>query len=126
MAEGGKHCIIGIFDVIHAPQFPVVHAAMALALRLRGTPHEMVPLKIELGRPNGDVLGKSVQADVKLDEAGSYFINMNVTNTEFPEQGRYTIKISSGGHVLASHSLRVQKMQQTQPVPPQGNPQTFH
>src|ERR1019366_10275835 len=103
MAEGGKHCIIGIFDVIHAMNFPATHPTLTIAARLRGQAHELVPLRIELGQPNGEILGQPVQAEVTIDEGGSAFINMNVVGTQFPEPGRYTVKISSGGRTLASH-----------------------
>src|ERR1019366_9670014 len=114
MADGGKHCIIGIFDVIHAPNFPATHPTLTIVVRLRGQAHEVVPIKFELGRPNGEALGQPVQATITIDEGGSAFINMNVLATTFPEPGRYTVKISSAGRTMASHSLRLQKMQ----IPP--------
>jgi hypothetical protein len=126
MAEGGKHCIIGIFDNINANAFPATHPTLTLAIRLRGHAHEVVPLKIELARPNGEALGAPVQASVTVDAGGSAFINMNVVGTQFPEPGRYTFTISSGGRTLASHSLALQKMPSFQPGAPQGTPQKFH
>ncbi len=126
MAEGGKHCIIGIFDVISAVSFPATHPTLTIAVRLRGQAHEVVPLRIELGRPNGDALGQPVQASVTIDESGSAFINMNVVGTQFPEPGRYTVKISSGGRQLASHSLRLQKMPPPQETVSKTTPPKFH
>jgi hypothetical protein len=126
MAEGGKHCIIGIFDNITAHAFPAAHPTLTLAIRLRGHAHEVVPLKIELARPNGEALGAPVQASVTVDAGGSAFINMNVVGTQFPEPGRYTFTISSGGRTLAAHSLRLQKTP-AQPVGTSpGTPETFH
>jgi hypothetical protein len=124
-AEGGKPCIIGIFDVIHAANFPATHPIMAVAIRLRGQAHEIVPIKIELGRPNGDVLA-TVQGDITIGADGSAFMQMNMANTQFPEPGRYMIKISSGGRTLASHSLHLRKMQAPPQPGPQGAPQKLH
>jgi hypothetical protein len=55
-AQGGKPCIIGIFDRIIALAFPVAHALMSVAIHLQGTAHEIVPIHVEVGRPNGDVI----------------------------------------------------------------------
>jgi hypothetical protein len=126
MAEGGKHCIIGIFDVISAMSFPATHPTLTIAVRLRGQAHEVVPLRIELGRPNGEALGPPVQATVTVDEGGSAFINMNVVGTQFPEPGRYTVKISSGTRTLASHSLRLQKLPPQQGILPQTTLEKLH
>jgi hypothetical protein len=124
-AEGGKPCIIGIFDVINAPAFPVMHPHMAIALRLRGTAHEVLPLKIELGRPNGDVLN-TMQATLTVGPDGSAFINVNMINTQFTEAGRYTVRVSSAGQNLISHSLHVLKTQAPPQALPQGGPQKLH
>ena len=125
-AEGGKQCIIGIFDVIHATSFPATHASMSIATRLRGNPSEVVPMKLEVGRPNGDVLA-TIQADVTLAPDGSMFLQLNLVGVQFPEAGRYTVKISSGGRSLATHSLHLRKIEpQLQSAPPGAPPKTFH
>lgn len=124
-AEGGKPCIIGIFDVIHATAFPAAHPYMAIALRLRGQAHEIVPLKMELARPNGDVL-VTLQGEVTIAADGSAFLTMNIINTQFPEPGRYVVKVVSGGQTLISHSLEVQKTVAPPQAPPQGGSQKLH
>ncbi|MEE9184428.1 MAG: hypothetical protein V3U39_08095, partial [Acidimicrobiia bacterium] len=56
--QGGKPCVIGIFDRIRTLGFPVTHGHMHLAVQLRGQQNEIVPITIELCRPNGEVLVK--------------------------------------------------------------------
>ena len=124
MAEGGKHCIIGIFDVIFAQSFPANHASMSVAMRVRGQAHETVSLRIQLARPNGDVLA-TVPADITLDPSGSAFLNVNMMGTTFPEQGRYLVKVLASGQTLVSHPLTLQKAQ-TPPVGQQGAPPKVH
>jgi uncharacterized protein DUF6941 len=119
--QGGKPCIIGIFDVIHAVTFPAMHPMMAVAMRIRGNPHELVQLKIELSRPNGEVLA-TIQGENSLSPDGSAFMQMNMAGLTFPEAGRYVIKVSSAGKTLTSHSLHLMKMQAPPQAPPQGTP----
>jgi len=124
--EGGKQCVIGIFDTIYASAFPVVHPAMSIAARFRGTPNEILPITIELGRPNGDAL-VSMQGDMTLAADGSMFMQMNIAGAQFPEPGRYTFKVSSAGRTLTTHALQVLKAPvQTQSAPPGLPPKQFH
>jgi hypothetical protein len=121
-AEGGKPCIIGIFDRIFAPAFPATHVYMTVAVNVKGQPHEKIPAKLELGRPNGDVLA-TLNANAELTGEGAGLMQFALVNVQFPEQGRYTFKLSINGRTLATQSLRVQKA----PAPaggPQIPPQT--
>ncbi len=120
-AQGGKPCIIGIFDRITTPVFPVAHPFMSIAIKLCGTAHEIVPIKIELGRPNGDVL-VGMEGKVVANENGGASINFNLVNIKFPEAGRYTVKVSSAGRTLVLHSLHVQKGQPPSQAGPQAKP----
>ena len=116
-AHGGKPCLIGIFDRINALAFPIHYPFMAVTIQLRGNPHEVVPLKMELGRPNGDVLMK-LEGQAVVEGDGSAFSAFNLVNAQFPDAGRYTVKVSTGGRTLATHSLHVQRVQN----PPQTGP----
>lgn len=119
MAEGGKHCIIGIFDSIYASAFPVLHPAMTVAMRVRGQAHEAVALRLELARPNGEILA-TVPMNMTLNDQGSQFVNLNMVGSQFPEQGRYMVKVSDGRQTLVSHSLTVHQVQ----APPDPGTQT--
>ena len=119
MAEGGKHCIIGIFDAINAPTFPATHPSLTVAMRVRGQAHEALSLRVELSRPNGEALA-SIPIEITLNEDGSHFVNLNMVGIQFPAAGRYTVKASEGRQALVSHSLIVQQIQA--PAGPQGGP----
>lgn len=45
ITSDGKLNIMGIFDVIRAPSFPVIHPTMRLVLRLQGSPSERGSIK---------------------------------------------------------------------------------
>src|SRR5262245_41417029 len=107
MAEGGKHCIIGFFDVIGSTAFPALHAAMTVAMRVRGQVHETVTLRVELARPNGEVLA-AMPVNVTLDDRGSHFVNLNMVGTKFQEPGRYLVKVSEGRQTLVSHPIHLE------------------
>jgi hypothetical protein len=124
--QANKPCIIGVFDRITAPSFPAGHPFMSVAIQLRGTAHELVPIKMELGRPNGEVI-VGMEGQIAVNEAGGAFINFNLINTQFPEAGRYVVKISSAGKTLTSHSLHLVKTQAPlQSAPPGSTPKQFH
>jgi hypothetical protein len=115
--EGGKHCIIGIFSVIHAQTFPATHPYMAIAVGFNGTPHERLAARIELGRPNGDVL-VGMDGQIAMNADGAAHLNANFVGLAFPEPGRYTIKVSSGGRTLTTQSLRLLRMPAAGATPP--------
>ena len=124
--ENGKPCIIGIFDRIGVSGFPAAHPLMSIAIQLRGTAHETVPIKIELGRPNGGVLVR-MEGQVAVGDGGGAFINFNLVNTQFPDAGRYTVNVFSADRTLVSHSLHLAKVQSPlQTAPPGAPPKQFH
>jgi hypothetical protein len=116
-AEGGKACIIGIFDRLRAPTFPATPPRMGLAIKFQGQPHEVTSARIEIGRPNGDVLN-FYEIRVTGGEDGGAFIAFTISNLTFPTADRYTIRVLSAGRVLATQSLRVQQFREdaNQPV----------
>src|SRR5262245_33197227 len=98
-AQGGKPCIIGIFENITGAQFPLTHAKMCIAVQLRDTPHRPIQFTIEIGRPNGDVI-TSAQGETTAGPEGGAFVNANIIGATFPEPGRYTVKVISQGQTL--------------------------
>jgi hypothetical protein len=124
MAEGGKHCIIGIFDSIRAATFPATHPTMTVAFRVQGQPFEAVNLRLELARPNGDVLA-TLTANLTLSDEGNHVLNVNMANTQFPEPGRYLVKVYEGRNTLVSHSLPVLQLQVAAPQGPAA-PEILH
>lgn len=124
-AEGGKSCIIGIFTVLNAATFPCTHPHMVLAVQLQGQPHEAIALKIEVGRPNGDVLA-GLDAKLVAGADGTAFVNLNLINLQFPEPGRYTVKVLSGGRSLSTQSFQVRKAPAPAGAVPPATPQITH
>jgi hypothetical protein len=127
--QAGKHCIIGMFDIIHTTGFPTTHPTMCVALRVNGQPGEALKLTFQLGRPNGDVL-ITLPLDLQAGPDGGCNLNLSLNQTQFPEAGRYTLKVLSGKEVLASRSLRLLKMaappQAGQPNPPPQDKSKLH
>jgi hypothetical protein len=109
LAEGGKPCIIGIFDVIGGTAFPLVHPQMAIAFRVQDTPHGLLSLRIELARPNGEAL-MGLDGQVALGPDGSAFIEFKLQSTPFPEPGSYAVRVLTAGRLLATRGLRVEKI----------------
>lgn len=125
-AEGNKPCVIGIFEHITGPVFPLTHSSTFIAIQIRGTAHETMPLRIELGRPNGDVLA-GVDSRVAMDESGAAFIAFHLVNTQFPEAGRYTVKVLASGRTLVSQSLHLRKGPlPRQSAQPESDPKKIH
>ena len=118
--QSGKPCVIGIFDRIRALAFPVTHGHMHLAVQLRGQQNEIVPIKIELCRPNGEVLVK-IEGRVSISPHGGSFTDFILSNIRFPEPGTYTVKVLSAGRPLATQSLYLQQVEHD-PQPPPGMP----
>jgi hypothetical protein len=125
MAEGGKHCIIGIFDVIYSTAFPANHASMTVAMKIQGTAHEPLSLRVELARPNGEVLA-AIPVNVSLDLKGGAVVNLTMVATQFPEAGRYIVKVLASGQTLVSHSLHLQQAQTRPQGGTQAPPQKLH
>lgn len=115
-AQGGKPSIVGIFDNINAGQFPAAHPLMCIAIQFVGPAHSPAKVRVELGRPNGDVIA-GIDADIAMSAEGQAFVNLNLMGVQFPEAGRYTVKVSSQGQTLASKSLLLKVVR-----PPQGAP----
>ena|SRR5438034_797652 len=110
--EGGKPCIIGIFDTIQSSHFPTTHPSMYVSTKLQGTPHEVIhAARIDIGRPNGDVVAHFDFPDVTMSADGSANIHIQFANTTFPEAGRYTVRFLIAGRALVTRSIRVNRIQ---------------
>ena len=109
VGEGGKHCIIGIFDNINAANFPMAHPYMSVAIKFQGQQHARIQVQVELSKPNGEVLAK-VGGEIAIGPEGGAMLNLNLVNVVFPEAGRYMFKVKANGRTLVSHSIRAQLM----------------
>jgi hypothetical protein len=63
-----------------------------------------------------------MEGQVPVSDGGGAFINFNLINTQFPEPGRYVVRVSSAGRILVSHTLTLAKISgSSQPDPHQGS-----
>ncbi len=108
-AQGGKACIIGIFDRIHATSFPTVHPQMSVAIHLRGQRGEACELKVELIKPDGDVLA-TLNAQVAVSSAGSVFVHLHMLSVKFPVPGDYTFRVSADDRLLVTQTLFLRRL----------------
>ncbi len=118
-AEGGKPCIIGIFERITATAFPCHHPVMCIAIQFRGQAHEVIPLVIELRPPAGDAIARA-EGSATAGAEGGAFVNLNLVNLRFPEPGRYAVQVASAGRTLVTQTLRLLRQNQAQTQPPSG------
>ena len=114
--EGGKACIIGVFEAISAPAFPCTHPMMYVAAKFQGTAHEVVRARLEISRPNGEPLVR-MEPELVMSAEGTGNLNVQMVGIAFPEPGRYTVRILSDGRTLVSQPLRLTRLQ-----PPAGQP----
>ena len=114
----GKLNILGTFDHISASEFPAVHPAMALVLRLSASPAEVGSsreLSIRVLDADGGQLGE-ITGQVNIGEsltpgAGSQCqLIFNLPNTSFPLPGRYAFHVLVSGDDKAQVPLEVVQM----------------
>ena len=120
----GKLCILGTFDTLCAPQFPVVHPQCSLAVRMLFSPediglHEMV---IEMV----DDAGKTVMPpfkpamEVSFPQGAIPFVTRNVVlnlqRLRFEKPGVYYFNITMDGGGLVSLPIRVTRFEEMRPT----------
>lgn len=121
----GKLCVQGAFDTLFARQFPVVHPACALALRLCLTPEDAGDHKlgISIVDEDGTPLDKEhmpIVGDlsVALPEGASFLTRnliMNFQGLKFDKSGNYCIDVTLDGEVIASTPIRLVLVPQDAP-----------
>jgi hypothetical protein len=105
----GKHSMIGVFERINSFNFPAAHPYMAVAIKLRDQAHRKFQVSVMVAKPNGDKIAE-LQAEIATTDDGSAYMDVNLINLQFPEPGRYLVKVLSAGETLISQSLVVAKM----------------
>ncbi|MFP4522741.1 MAG: DUF6941 family protein [Fibrobacterota bacterium] len=105
--EGGKINILGAFDSINAPQFPVVHRDCALAMRIRFESGEAEKFALEINFV--DIDGKSLLPDLKgnievreMPDPVAVPIVLRISQIKFEEAGKYLINVIVGGKLRCS------------------------
>ncbi len=111
----GKLCVVGAFDTLCSPSFPVVHPQCSIALRLVFTAedvgkHEFV---IRCVDPDGKecLPPVPVHMEVAFPSAFIPFVSRNIVYSlqrlKFERQGLYRWLVQHGDDTLASIPLRV-------------------
>lgn len=113
----GKMNLLGVFDEINAPKFPVVHAQMTLALRIEAHPSEVgdhqvrVRIADEDGEPIVPELGVpfKVQKKPGVAMAAPSAIILQLNGVKFPKPGAYSIDILIDGRYEDTVNLQLKQ-----------------
>ncbi len=121
----GKLCIQGAFDSLFSRQFPVVHPACALALRICLSPEDQGDHKLAITIVDED--GKALDPErmpiegnmqVALPEGVSFMTRnliMNFQGLRFEKEGTYSVDVSVDGELVTRIPLRILKVEAQQP-----------
>ena len=118
----GKLCVQGAFDTLFARQFPVIHPACALALRLCMLPEDKGDHKLGISITDEDGVALDpermpIVGDLKiaLPEGVSFFTRnliMNFQGLKFEKSGNYSVDITLDGELISRTPLRLVQVDQ--------------
>ncbi len=117
-----KLCIQGAFDALYARQFPVIHPACSLALRLCLSPEDAGDHKlgISIVDEDGSPLDKErmpIVGDLKvMVPEGAAFLTrnliMNFQGLKFEKSGNYSVDVTYDGELVSRTPLRLLLIQE--------------
>jgi hypothetical protein len=113
--QGGKACLIGVFDKVVAKSVPATHHQAAIVVQLRGEPGEDFRVRVELVRPTGGVLHQ-VGGPGKLNANGAMGVQLTLANVQLPDWGRYACNVYLDDTLSHTVDFRVD------PMPASGKP----
>ena len=99
--DGKKLNIIGVFDNINAPQFPVRHPKMSCVLSLEdGKPNEKVDYYFSVENSRGETLVNmnEKKAQAQIGNNGRLNLIFNIIDMAFKEEGTYKITLYVGDY----------------------------
>ncbi len=118
----GKLCVQGAFDTLFARQFPVVHPACALALRLCLTPEDAGDHKLGISIVDEDGVALDPERmpivgdlHVALPDGAAFLTRnliMNFQGLKFEKAGTYSVDVTLGGEIVSRTPLRLVQLQQ--------------
>lgn len=127
---GGKLSMLGAFDTIGGPEFPVVHNQCALAMRVSFDKAEEGEQKLSIrfmdseGNPLSDPVEPVIPVRMPDDiDFMTRNLVLNMQRLKFDRPGVFTFEISGGGQLLAKVPLRVLQVQMPQGAPPADGPE---
>jgi len=100
----GKLNVLGAFDAIYTQKFPTVHAACAIALRLRFSSMEKGDHKVDIGIFDED--GKAIIPPLHASfhvaippsqNSGVINLILNLQRIQFPHAGEYAVTLEIDG-----------------------------
>jgi len=119
--SSGKLSVLGIFDRIHAGEFPARHGRVSLVLRFSAGAEDVGSRQIEI-RLRGPENQEILRLDGRMDLATGGTVAgdrvrvphiLNLDGIAFPEPGRYYFDISSDGEPLLSIPLHLDLAQRS-------------
>jgi hypothetical protein len=115
----GKWSIIGIFDRVMAPSFPVIHPTLAFYLKL-GDVEGNYKIKVEFRDSTDRRVGliEGIQIEVKV-AAQSFEVGFHAPPLPLERPGKYQFQLYVNGEFAASAPMDVVQLQvQPPPAPP--------
>ena len=117
--RNGKFILIGLFDAIGAPKFPLVYPRLFMVTRWCSGEGEFQQ-RTRILRPDGlSVLTEGKNIPVRLPNAEATATNVEAfMNVVFQEDGTHWIEILLDGDMKVRYPLRVNKIQPPPGAPP--------
>jgi hypothetical protein len=112
----GKYTLVGIFQRIHTPKFPVFHARFGLYMCF-GEMNGTYDLLIEFMDPaEGTTLGRAELRGLKHKKPLHDFeTGINLPGLQFPKEGTYEVHIKLNGDLLHVGTIRAVRIEPPQP-----------
>jgi len=114
-----KKSLIGIFEDIHLPHFPILYPRIAVYVNLTDA-HGKYRMDLRLIRAEtGDLLGQALTPEVEIDNPlKTCEFALNLQGVQFPEKGLYEFQVHVNGQLLATKSFNVRQVRRTPKPPP--------
>jgi hypothetical protein len=116
ISQEGKLNVLGVFDRIASPTFPMVHPKMVFVFRIEagyGDGGEAIPVRVRLVDADGGVLfeagGEIVAPAVEPGEFATAHQLFTLLGTRFPQPGLYKFVINLGN--LTAHETPMTAVQ---------------
>lgn len=121
--RNGKFILIGLFDAIGAPGFPLVYPRLFMVTRWCGGDGEFNQRTRILKPDQTNVLVEGKDIPVRLPNPEATATNVEAfMNVSFTEEGTYWIEILLDGDLKIRYPLRVAKIQPPPGMPPPPSP----
>jgi hypothetical protein len=112
----GKKSLIGLFDRIHAPSFPCMHASLSIFVSLTNLDGE-VPCEISCRHASGEPVAFSAKGRINFPDPGRVAeLVFHFKNVRFPEAGTYWLTFVAADMPVMVRPLFVQHLKQEPPA----------